>query len=62
MALTETTHAGGHILSEPDGNRGRENGTLASGQDLPLAQFSGASPKSRRPAQSRPFQAPARAP
>ena len=34
MALTETTHAGGHILSEPDGNRGRENGTLASGQDL----------------------------
>lgn len=34
MALTETTHAGGHILSEPDGNRGRENGTLISGQDL----------------------------
>lgn len=34
MALTETTHAGGHILSEPNGNRGRENGTLASGQDL----------------------------
>lgn len=34
MALNETTHAGGHILSEPDGNRGRENGTLASGQDL----------------------------
>lgn len=34
MALTETTHAGGHILSEPDGNRGRENGTLASGQNL----------------------------
>jgi len=34
MALTETTHAGGHILSESDGNRSRENGTLASGQDL----------------------------
>jgi len=34
MALTETTHAGGHILSEPDGNRGRENGTLITGQDL----------------------------
>lgn len=34
MALTETTHAGGHILSESDGNRSRENGTIASGQDL----------------------------
>ncbi len=34
MALTETTHAGGHILSESDGNRSREDGTLASGQDL----------------------------
>lgn len=32
--LTETTHAGGHILSEPDGNRGRENGTLITGQNL----------------------------
>lgn len=34
MALTETTHAGGHIINEPDGNRGRFNGTLASGQSL----------------------------
>lgn len=34
MALTETTHAGGHIINEPDGNRGRFNGTLASGQNL----------------------------
>lgn len=34
MSLTETTHAGGYILSEPDGNRGRVNGTLISGQNL----------------------------
>jgi len=31
--LTETTHAGGHILSEPDGLRGRVNGTLILGQN-----------------------------
>jgi hypothetical protein len=34
MSLTETTHAGGFILSEANGNRSRENGTLNSGEDL----------------------------
>lgn len=34
MSLTETTHAGGFILSEANGNRSRSNGTLISGQDL----------------------------
>jgi hypothetical protein len=34
MALTETTHAGGFLLSEANRNRSRSNGTLASGQDL----------------------------
>jgi len=32
--LNETTHAGGFILSEANGNRSRENGVLNSGQDL----------------------------
>lgn len=34
MALTETTHAGGYILSEPSPTLCRENGTLISGQNL----------------------------
>lgn len=34
MALTETTHAGGFILSEANGNRSRENGVLNAGQHL----------------------------
>ncbi len=34
MTLTETTHAGGFILSEANGNRSRANGTLNLGQDL----------------------------
>jgi len=34
MSFTETTHAGGHILSEANGNRSRENGTLKSGNNL----------------------------
>lgn len=34
MALTETTHAGGYILSEANGCMSRENGKLNSGQDL----------------------------
>jgi len=34
MALTETTHAGGFILSEANRTRSRENGKLNSGQDL----------------------------
>lgn len=34
MALTETTHAGGFILSEANGHFSRENGVLNSGQDL----------------------------
>jgi hypothetical protein len=34
MALNETTHAGGFILSEANGHLSRENGTLNSGQDL----------------------------
>lgn len=34
MALTETTHAGGFILSEANGNRSRDNGILITGQDL----------------------------
>jgi hypothetical protein len=37
MSLTETTHAGGHILSEANGNRSRENGTLLSGNNLAAA-------------------------
>lgn len=32
--FTETAHAGEFILSEANGNRSRENGTLLSGQDL----------------------------
>lgn len=34
MSLTETSHAGGFILSEANGNRSRENGKLNSGQNL----------------------------
>jgi hypothetical protein len=34
MVLTETTHAGGFILNEANGNRSRRNGVLASGQNL----------------------------
>jgi hypothetical protein len=34
MSFTETTHAGGFILSEANGNKSRENGTLLSGQNL----------------------------
>lgn len=34
MALNETTHAGGFILSEANGNRSREGAKLNSGQDL----------------------------
>lgn len=34
MALNETTHAGGFILSEANRTRSRENGKLNSGQDL----------------------------
>lgn len=34
MALTETTHAGGFILSEANGHLSRANGALNSGQDL----------------------------
>lgn len=34
MALTETTHAGGYILSEQSPTLCRESGTLISGQDL----------------------------
>lgn len=34
MALNETTHAGGFILSEANGHLSRENGVLNSGQDL----------------------------
>lgn len=41
MALTETTHAGGYIISEAAGNRSRENGTLISGQDLPAGAVLG---------------------
>lgn len=33
-ALTETRHAGEFILSEANGHRSRENGTLLSGEDL----------------------------
>lgn len=32
--LNETTHAGGFILSEANGNRSRENGMLNAGQNL----------------------------
>lgn len=32
--LTETTHAGGFILSEANGNRSREKGVLAEGNKL----------------------------
>jgi len=31
---TETTHAGDFIISEANGNRSRESGTLISGQNL----------------------------
>ncbi len=34
MALTEKTHASGFLLSEASGNRSRDKGTLASGQNL----------------------------
>jgi hypothetical protein len=34
MALNETLHAGGFLLSEAPFHRSRENGTLNSGQDL----------------------------
>ena len=34
MALTETGHAGGFILSEANGKRSRENVTIVSGQNL----------------------------
>ena len=32
--IEETTHAGGFILSEANGNRSRENGIINAGQDL----------------------------
>lgn len=41
MALTETTHAGGYIISEANGNRSRESGTLITGQDLPAGAVLG---------------------
>lgn len=34
MSLTETSHAGGFILSEANGDMSRESGTLNSGQNL----------------------------
>src|SRR5690606_5214096 len=34
MALNETPHAGGFILSEANGKRSRENITIASGENL----------------------------
>lgn len=37
MSFTETTHAGGHIISEAEGNRSRDKGTLVSGQNLNAA-------------------------
>lgn len=33
-ALTEKHHAGGFLMSEANGNRSRDNGTLNSGQNL----------------------------
>lgn len=41
MALTETTHAGGFILSEANGNRSRENGVLNSGQNCVAGEVLG---------------------
>jgi len=41
MALTETTHAGGFIISEANGNRSRENGTLNSGQNCVAGEVLG---------------------
>lgn len=32
--LTETTHPGGFLISEAEGNRARQNVTILSGQDL----------------------------
>lgn len=34
MTFTETSHAGGFLLSEANGHYARDNGTLASGQRL----------------------------
>lgn len=34
MSLTETTHAGGFILSEANGTRSRDNITVVSGETL----------------------------
>lgn len=39
--LNETTHAGGFILSEANGNRSRENGKLNAGQKLAAATVLG---------------------
>lgn len=41
MALNETTHAGGFILSEANGNRSRENGVLNSGQNCVAGEVLG---------------------
>ena len=41
MALTETKHAGGFILSEANGNRSRENGILNSGQNCVAGEVLG---------------------
>lgn len=41
MALTETTHAGGFIISEANGNRSRENGVLNSGQNCVAGEVLG---------------------
>ena len=38
-ALTETRHAGEFILSEANGHRSRESGTVASGQTLDAGEL-----------------------
>lgn len=38
MALTEGRHAAEFVLSEANGNRSRENGTVVSGQNLVAGQ------------------------
>jgi hypothetical protein len=42
MSLTETTHAGGHLLSEGNRNRSRDSGTLKSGASLQAGTVLGA--------------------
>lgn len=37
--LNETLHAGGFILREANGDRSREQGTVASGQDLAVGEI-----------------------